>query len=89
MRGFSPLLRDYNWELLLLGMGAITCLGVIFLYTALKCQRIKIATSLMKIGSDFLKNMWCSMIIPLMFLSVFMGILIFWTQGCLYLFSVG
>lgn len=73
-------------------MGAYTAwvfCGLVFIYTICIKKRIEIAIAILKAATEFTREYFFVMIVPLLIFFVYLGVMVFWLYGFLYVYTSG
>jgi solute carrier family 44 (choline transporter-like protein), member 2/4/5 len=63
--------------------------GVLLIYILYMCNKIRLAVAIMKVGTQYIRDVWLTLLIPPIFFVLTVGLYIYWTLACLYLYSSG
>lgn len=63
--------------------------GLMLIYILYMCNKIRLAVAIMKVGTQYIKDVWLSLLIPPCFFIFTVALYIYWTLSCLYLYSSG
>ena len=81
---------DNNYKYLQYGAYALWGLaGLFFLIVLCCCSRIRLAVAIMKVTSQFVYNTPSILLLPIIFLALCAGWIVFWVYTAVYVFSVG
>ena len=63
--------------------------GLVLIYIFYMCNKIRLAIAIMKVGTQYIKDVWMSLLIPPCFFILIIALYIYWSLACLYLYSSG
>ena len=63
--------------------------GVILIYILYMCNRIRLAVAIMKVGTQYMRDVWQSILVPPCCFLLIVALYVYWVLACLYLYSSG
>lgn len=63
--------------------------GIVLIYIFYMCNKIRLAVAIMKVGTQYIKDVWMSLLIPPCFFIFIVALYIYWSLACMYLYSSG
>ena len=63
--------------------------GVVLIYILYMCNKIRLAIAIMKVGTQYMRDVWHATLVPPCCFILTVALYIYWTLACLYLYSSG
>lgn len=63
--------------------------GVVLIYIFYMCNKIRLAIAIMKVGTQYMRDVWQAVLVPPCCFIMIVALYIYWVLACLYLYSSG